>query len=57
MHIKTMKEKKRLRDETWFLYFLEKQIKLMKRSQDPTAFKKEIFKKIADIEKITKQKL
>lgn len=62
MHIKHMTKKKRqvkgqLREETWFMYWLEKQVTLMKRSQDKEKARKEILEKIKTVEQMTGQKL
>lgn len=61
MHIKHMTKKKaqkgQLREETWFMYWLEKQVKLMKKSEDKEKAKQEILEKIKTVEQITGQKL
>lgn len=61
MHIKTMKETKgQLRNETWFLYFIEKQIEVIRLSNDKKLklrAKKNMLKTIKAIEILTGQKL
>lgn len=51
------KAKGQLREETWFMYWLEKQVKLMRLSKDKEKARKEILEKIKTVEQMTGQKL
>lgn len=61
MQIKHMKAKKgQLRNETWFLYWLERQakkIRLAKSESDRKDLREELLRSIATVELITGQKL